>query len=215
MRLSYWIIFGLLLLSIIAAASVIYTGYGTDKISLVIKTNGTDTYVTNESKLYGPHSQVMMQDIKKNVITDIASPNSTDESIKSDVRNIASRYDYNANVKIVSQYGTDNLPLFVTVNGTSMVPTLKNGQNIIVLKTNNLNVGDIVVAVHPTYGLIVKRLSMIEVNQVYLTSDNKKVETINQKTTLPNGTVKTIKEQKSSLNTWLPRSSVIGVVMIN
>ena len=190
MKLSYWIIFGLLLLSIISAASVIYTGYGTDKISLVIKTNGTNTYVTNESRLYGPHSQVMMQDIKKNVITDIASPNSTDESIKSDVRNIASRYDYNANVKIVSQYGTDNLPLFVTVNGTSMVPTLKNGQNIIVLKTNNLNVGDIVVAVHPTYGLIVKRLSIIEVNQVYLTSDNKRVEIINQKTKLPNGTDK-------------------------
>ena len=53
MRLSVWIIFGLLLLSIIAAASVVYTGYGTDKINLVINTNGTNTYVTNESKLYG------------------------------------------------------------------------------------------------------------------------------------------------------------------
>lgn len=215
MRLSYWIIFGLLLLSIIAAASAIYMDYGTNKVNLVIKTNGTDTYITNESKLSGPKSQEMMQDIKQNVITDVASSNSTDESIKSDVRNIASKYDYNANVKIVSQFGIDELPLFVTVNGTSMVPTLKNGQELIVLKTNNLNVGDIVVAIHPTYGLIVKRISMIEVNQVYLTSDNKKVEIINKKTTLPNGTVKTIKEQKSSLNTWLPRNNVIGVVMLN
>ena len=56
---------GLLLLSIIAAASVIFTGYGTDKINLVIKTNGIDNYVTNESKLYGPHSQEKIQDIKK------------------------------------------------------------------------------------------------------------------------------------------------------
>jgi|NGEPerStandDraft_6_1074524.scaffolds.fasta_scaffold170337_2 signal peptidase I len=55
---------------------------------------------------------------------------------------------------------------------------------------------------------------MIEVNQVYLTSDNKNVETVNHKTTLPNGTVKIIKEQKSSLNTWLPRNNVIGVVMV-
>jgi phage repressor protein C with HTH and peptisase S24 domain len=121
----------------------------------------------------------------------------------------------NVNVNIVSQYGIDELPLFVTVNGTLMVPTLKNGQELIVLKTNNLNVGDIVVAVHSTYGLIVKRISMIKVNQVYLTSDNKKVEIINQKTTLPNGTVKTIKEQKSSLNTRLPRNNVIGVAMLN
>jgi hypothetical protein len=50
---NFWIT----LLSIIAAATVIYTGYGTDKINLVIKTNGTDTYVTNESKLYSLHSQ--------------------------------------------------------------------------------------------------------------------------------------------------------------
>ena len=215
MRLSKWIIFGLLLIIITAATSVIYTGYGTNKIDLVINTNGTNTYVTNETKLYGPKSKEMMQEIKKNVIMDIASPNSTDESVKSDVKNIASKYNYNANVKVVSQYGTDKLPLFVTVNGTSMVPTLKNGQGIIVLKTNNLNVGDIVVAIHPTYGLIVKRLSKTEINQVYLTSDNKKVETITSKTTLPNGTVKTVKEEKSSLNTWLPRNNVIGVVMLN
>jgi hypothetical protein len=55
---------------------------------------------------------------------------------------------------------------------------------------------------------------MIEVNQVYLTSDNKNVETVNHKTTPSNGTVKIIKEQKSSLNTWLPRNNVIGVVMV-
>jgi hypothetical protein len=33
----------------------------------------------------------MKQDNKKNVISDIASPNSTDESIKSDLRNITSK----------------------------------------------------------------------------------------------------------------------------
>ena len=214
MRLSNLIIFGLLSVLIIVAASVMYSGFGTNKINLVINTNGTNTYVTNETKLYGPKSQEMMQEIKKNTIADVASPNSTDESIKSDVSSIASKYNYNANVKIESQYGVDKLPLFATVNGTSMVPTLKDGQEIIVLKTDNLKVGDIVVAIHPTYGLIVKRLSMIEVNQVYLTSDNKNVETINQKTTLPNGTVRIIKEQKSSLNTWLPKNDVIGVVMI-
>ena len=214
MRLSNWIIVGLLSVLLIAAAAAVYTGLGTNKLSLVINTNGTNTYVTNETKLHGPKSEEMMQEIKKNAIMDVASPTSTDESIKSDVKNIASRYNYNANVKIISQYGIDELPLFATVNGTSMVPTLKNGQEILVLKTDNLKVGDIVVAIHPTYGLIVKRLSMIEVNQVYLTSDNKKVEIVDHKTTLSNGTIKTIKEQKSSLNTWLPRNSVVGVVMV-
>jgi signal peptidase I len=142
MRVSNWIIFGLLSVLIIVTASVMYSGFGTNKINLVINTNGTNTYVTNETKLYGPKSQEMMQEIKKNAIADVASPNSTDESIKSDVSNITSRYNYNANVKIVSQYGIDELPLFATVNGTSMVPTLKDGQEILVLKTDNLKVGD-------------------------------------------------------------------------
>jgi len=59
-------------------------------------------------------------------------------SIILDMRDITSRYNYNANVNIVSKYGIDELSLFVTVNGTSMVPTLKNGQELTVLNTNNL-----------------------------------------------------------------------------
>ena len=95
-----------------------------------------------------------------------------------------------------------------------MVPTLQDGQEITVVKTNNLNVGDIVVAVHPTYGLIVKRLSIIDGTQVYLTSDNKNVEVVNTEKNLPNGTVETITVQKTPLNTWIPTENVIGVVKV-
>jgi hypothetical protein len=48
MRLSNWIIFGLLSVLIIATDSAMYTGFGTNKINLV-NTNGTITYVTNEN----------------------------------------------------------------------------------------------------------------------------------------------------------------------
>ena len=156
----------------------------------------------------------MMQEIKDKATTDVESSNSTVDSIKSDVKNIASKFNYNANVRISSQFGTDELPMPATVNGTSMVPTLQDGQEIIVLKTNNLKVGDIVVAEHPTYGLIVKRLSIIDVNQVYLTSDNKNVEIYNNTTTLPNGTVETVTVKKTPLNTWIPTNNVIGVVKV-
>ncbi len=134
--------------------------------------------------------------------------------VKADIKSIASNYNYNANVKIVSQFGTDQLPMPATVRGTSMIPTLQDGQEIIIVKTNNLKVGDIVVAVHPTYGLIVKRLSIINSTQVYLTSDNKNVEVVNTETTLPNGTIETVTVQKTPLNTWLPTANVIGVVKV-
>jgi phage repressor protein C with HTH and peptisase S24 domain len=213
MRSTNWIILGILLVVIVVVSSM-YSGMGTNKINIIINTNGTDTDINYQTLVYGSLVPEMTKNIKEKVTKDVESSNSTVESIKSDVKTIASKYNYNADVTIVSQFGTDQLPMPATVNGTSMNPTLQDGQEIIVLKTNNLNVGDIVVAVHPTYGLIVKRLSVIDVDQVYLTSDNKNVEISNSETTLPNGTVETVTVKKTPLNTWLPKSNVIGVVKV-
>ncbi len=50
MRLSNWLILGLLSLIIIAvASSAIYTGLGTNKINIVINTNGTNTDVNYQT----------------------------------------------------------------------------------------------------------------------------------------------------------------------
>ncbi len=213
MRSTKWLILGLVVL-LIAATSAVYSVIDSNNINIVIKTNGSSTDVNYQTILLGSVPQSMMEEIKNKASEDVQSTNSTVDSIKADVKAIASNYKYKTNVKIVSQFGTDQLPMFATVNGTSMVPTLQDGQEIIILKTKNLKVGDIVVAVHPTYGLIVKRLSIIDFNQVYLTSDNKKVEIVNTQTTLPNGAVETVTVQKTPLNTWLSTGNIIGVVKV-
>lgn len=212
MRLINWLILGFVVL--ILAATTIYSGLGTNNISVVVDTNGNSTDVNYQSILAGSLPQGMVKEIKNKAFEDVQSSNSTVDTVKADIKSIASNYNYNANVKIVSQFGTDQLPMPATVRGTSMVPTLQDGQEIIIVKTNNLKVGDIVVAVHPTYGLIVKRLSIINSTQVYLTSDNKNVEVVNTETTLPNGTIETVTVQKTPLNTWLPTANVIGVVKV-
>lgn len=212
MRLINWLILGFVVL--ILAATTIYSGLGTNNISVVVDTNGNSTDVNYQSILAGSLPQGMVKEIKNKAFEDVQSSNSTVDTVKADIKSIASNYNYNANVKIVSQFGTDQLPMPATVRGTSMIPTLQDGQEIIIVKTNNLKVGDIVVAVHPTYGLIVKRLSIINSTQVYLTSDNKNVEVVNTETTLPNGTIETVTVQKTPLNTWLPTANVIGVVKV-
>ncbi len=212
MRLINWLILGFVVL--ILAATTIYSDLGTNNISVVVDTNGNSTDVNYQSILAGSLPQGMVKEIKNKAFEDVQSSNSTVDTVKADIKSIASNYNYNANVKIVSQFGTDQLPMPATVRGTSMVPTLQDGQEIIIVKTNNLKVGDIVVAVHPTYGLIVKRLSIINSTQVYLTSDNKNVEVVNTETTLPNGTIETVTVQKTPLNTWLPTANVIGVVKV-
>jgi hypothetical protein len=212
MRLINWLILGFVVL--ILAATTIYSDLGTNNISVVVDTNGNSTDVNYQSILAGSLPQGMVKEIKNKAFEDVQSSNSTVDTVKADIKSIALNYNYNANVKIVSQFGTDQLPMPATVRGTSMVPTLQDGQEIIIVKTNNLKVGYIVVAVHPTYGLIVKRLSIINSTQVYLTSDNKNVEVVNTETTLPNGTIKTVTVQKTPLNTWLPTANVIGVVKV-
>lgn len=213
MRSINWLILGLLVLGI-TAATVVYSGLDSNNINIVVNTNGTTTTVGYQTALWGSVSPNMQKEIKNKASEDIQSDTSTVDSIKTDLKTIASKYNYNADVKIVSQFGNDQLPMRATVRGTSMVPTLQDGQDIVILKTRNLNVGDIVVAVHPTYGLIVKRLTIIDGNQVYLTSDNKNVEITNTQTKLPNGSVETVTVQKTPLNTWLPTNNVIGVVKV-
>ena len=189
-----------------------YPDFNSNNVNILIYTNGSSTDVNTQGIVYETLPAGMMNEIKNKASVDVLSENSTDNSIKADVRTILSKYNYSANIEIISQFGTDKLPMLATVKGTSMVPTLLDGQNIIVLKTKDFKVGDIVVATHPTYGLIVKRLSIIQGNQVYLTSDNKNVEVVNTQTELSNGSVETIKVQKTPLNTWLPIGNVIGVV---
>ena len=180
-----------------------------NNVGITLNTNGTNVSVKSSSFLSNPPSQ-MMADMEKKALTDIENPNSTVTSVKSDMQAIAKNYNYTVNVTITSQFGTDQLPMPAQVSGTSMVPTLQDGQSIIVLKTKDYKVGDIVVATHPTYGMIVKRLSKIEGNKVYLTSDNKNVEVSTVQ--LSNGAVETI--TKTPLNTWLPRNNIIGVVKV-
>lgn len=193
---------------------LLYPVFNSNSVSVTIYSNGTNTDVYTQNMVMGSAPQLMINQIKNRVMEDVQSDNSTVDSIKSDVKSIAQNYNYTADVKISSQYGNDQLPMLAVVKGTSMVPTLQDGQDIIVLKTKDLKVGDIVVAIHPTYGLIVKRLSVIQGNQVYLTSDNKNVEIDNEQTTLPNGAVETVTVKKTPLNTWLPLENVIGVVKV-
>lgn len=207
-----WLILGVVILVILVVS--MFSIVESNNLGITINTDGSSTNVSYQSFLIWSLPSGMEKEIKNKASGDVQSPNSNVDIIKSDIKSIASKYGYNADVKIVSQYGTNQLPMAAKVNGTSMVPTLKDGQSILVLKTNNLTVGDIVVAIHPTYGLIVKRLSIIEGNQVYLTSDNKNIEITNTQTTLPNGSIETVTVEKIPLNTWLPKANVIGVVKV-
>ena len=170
-------------------------------VDVTITTNGSDVQLeTSKTFLFFDTVPTSMKrEMTNKALADVYNDTSTVESIKNDMQEIAEYYDYNVTVIIDSQYGMDQLPMVATVKGTSMLPTLQDGQDVVLLKTEDIKVGDIVVASHPEHGLIVKRVARINNGQVYLMSDNREV-------TITNNLI------IRGLDTWLPIENVVGVV---
>ncbi|MGB9980146.1 S24/S26 family peptidase [Methanobacterium sp.] len=187
----------------------------TNQIGLIVKTDGKNVTVQSTSvpaDIKIPSK--MITEMKNKAENDIQSYSSTPGSLKADIQTIAKKYNFTANVTLTSQFGTDQLPFLAVVSGTSMIPTLKDGQEIIALKTKDIMVGDIVISKHPTYGLIVKRVATIENGKVYLKSDNRKIVNYIKERNLSNGVVEISNITKTPLDTWRPISDIIGVVKI-
>lgn len=124
---------------------------------------------------------------------------------KQDVKNICMQYGLkDPKINLDSSIGPDQIPLIVNVDGTSMLPTLLDGQKVLVNKTHDVKVGDIVIADSDEYGGIIKRVDEINENQIHLVSDNKEIsyEYIN-------GDLYEI----SGITTWVDTSDIGGVVI--
>ncbi|MCG2828556.1 S24/S26 family peptidase [Methanothermobacter sp. K4] len=189
---------------VIAFAGVFYYTENADSVDITIKTDGVNITVEADTIFFQKAPPEMEQRIGEYMADVINDPDSTVETIKGNVTEIAKSYGYSkVDVTIESQFGVDQLPMPAVVSGDSMYPTLRDGQELIVLKTDDYRVGDIVIAKHPEYGLIVKRVGKIEPTRVYLMSDNRRVERIYTPTSVI---------VRTPLNTWVPRSAIVGVV---
>lgn len=135
----------------------------------------------------------------------MANPNANITTLKEGIKNICSKYGLeDVNININSSIGENQIPVLVHVDGTSMLPTLEDGQYALLNKTHDIQVGDIVVAESEKYGGIIKRVDEINGDSVHLVSDNKNVsyEYIN-------GNLYVIK----GVTTWVDISDINGVVI--
>ena len=141
-------------------------------------------------------------DLTLNIMDD---PTSNVSTLKSEAGNICKEYGLNdVRIDIDSSIGENQLPVMVHVDGTSMLPTLKDRQSVLLNKTHNIKVGDIVVADSDEYGGIIKRVGDIQGDNVYLISDNKNIsyEYING-----------IMYKVKGISTWVDLSDINGVVI--
>lgn len=198
--MSKQIILTIILLILTVFAGIIFLGH--DSVDIYI--DGEN--ITVETKSLSTVNKTHLNKDITNYTLEVMNDTAIDiDAYKTGVKDICMYYGLdNVEVNLDSSIGPNQIPVIVTVDGTSMLPTLKDGQDVLLNKTHNVNVGDIVVADSDQYGGIIKRVDQVNGDDIHLVSDNKEVsyEIINNK----------IYEIKG-VSTWVDISDINGVVI--
>ena len=188
----------LILLSLFAI-SVLYN----DSVDVYI--GGENVSVTTHTLNFNMDTQSMNSEICDYALEVMNDTSSNITTLKSGIKDICNSYGLkNPKINVDSIIGKDQIPVMVHVDGTSMLPTLKDGQKVLINKSKDIHVGDIVVAESDEYGGIIKRVGDIQGDEIYLESDNKNVDY-----EYVNGVLYEVK----GVTTWVDISDINGVVI--
>ena len=173
--------------------------------------NSVDIYIDGENVsvttygFSGIDTESLNREICDYTINIMNDTTSNFSDYENGVKDICGKYGLDdAEINVDSSIGKNQIPIIVNVDGTSMLPTLQDGQKVLVNKSHDVDVGDIVVAESDEYGGIIKRVDDIEGDSIHLVSDNKDIsyEYIN-------GDLYEIK----GISTWVDISDIGGVVI--
>ena len=174
--------------------------------SVTVYTDGENVTVTSVvSPFSGVDTDKMNEEICQYTYDEMNSTDGDVTSLIQGIRRICLSYGIdNVNVKFNSSLGENKIPIVFHIKGNSMSPTLEDGQTVVVEKTKNIQLNSIVVAYSPEYGVIIKRVSQIKGDEVYLVSDNKEItyEDINGTTYRTQG-----------ISVWVDIDDIYGVVV--
>lgn len=194
------IILALIILILIAFLALNFLGNNSvdiynDGENVSVKTTGFSNINTqNLNNAICDYTFEAMNDTHSNITT-----------LREGIKDICTSYGFeDAEINIDSSIGENQIPVIVYVDGISMLPTLQDGQRVLINKTHDVKVGDIVVANSDEYGGIIKRVDLIEGSSIHLVSDNKNVSY-----KYINGDLYEIK----GISTWVDISDINGVAI--
>ncbi len=197
------IILALIILILIASIAFFTIGLPREDI-VTIYIDGEN--VTVDTSTYSDiNSERLNTEICDYTIEVMNDTTSDVNTLRDGVKNICNKYGLeNPTITINSSIGLNQIPVMAYVDGTSMLPTLQDGQQVLINKTHNIKLGDIVVANSEEYGGIIKRVGEIDGDQVYLVSDNKEIsyEYINDSL-----------YEVQGIQTWVDINDINGVVI--
>ncbi len=182
-------------------------------IFLIGDADSVDVYIDGENVTTSTHPGLntetnideLNEEICNYTLQAMNQPNTNINTLKSGIEDICLKHGFNTtNIKIDSSLGENSVPVIFQVDGTSMVPTLQDGQEVLVNKTQNVHVGDIVVTDSAEYGKIIKRVNQVNGSEIYVVSDNKNVEYSEI-----DGEI----YETKGITTWVDSSDIYGVVV--
>lgn len=194
------IILALIILILLAVIGIFFFMPDTVDIYLDGENVSVETHTLPDVDAHSLNEEIC--DYTLEVMNDTTTDFST---YRNGVENLCKKYGLeDAEITVDSPLGENQIPVIVYVDGTSMLPTLKDGQKVLLNKTHNVNVGDIVVAESDEYGGIIKRVDEVSGNEIHLVSDNQEIsyEYIH-------GVLYEIK----GIETWVDISDINGVVI--
>ncbi len=151
------------------------------------------------------HYSNMVNEIYVCIQDQILDSNANAATLKNEVREICQYWGIeNPEIVIKSPYGDDSFLYIGIAEGISMEPTIHDGDMLVMNKTHDFQVGDIVSAYYDTKHIdILKRVEIINGDEVYLVSDN------------VNGTF--VKDNQvyeyEGIRTWVNMSDINGVLI--
>lgn len=161
-------ILALLIIIIIVLAFFMINNNNTVNVYIDGENVSAETHSLSDTDLKDFNSKVC--DLTVNAMNNTTANVST---LRNDIECLCEDYGLkNPKISIDSSIGADQIPVIITVDGISMLPTLVDGQQVLLNKTHDIHVGDIVVAESDEYGGIIKRVDEIKGDSVHIISDN-------------------------------------------
>lgn len=178
-----------------------YNTAGPNQIIIEFDKDGS-YYVSTPDNYYYNN---LLNEIYVCIYDQTADSNANATTLKNDVAKICQEWGIdNPEIEIKSPYGEDTFCFIGIADGISMEPTIKNGDMMVLNKTHDIQVGDIVSAYyHPQQIDILKRVAKIDGDEVYLISDN------------VNGTIEKNGQiyEYEGLRAWVNISDINGVLI--